>query len=571
MIWPARTQAAVHSIQISTPLLLRRYVAGFPLSRESLYIIPRPRTQSRYTVNTRREAAALNDGYALSTSVPETSMTESESEPAVILAEEEQFRLLVESVTDYALFLLDSKGRVTTWNVGAERVKGHRADQIIGQHFSCFYPAEDVRDGKPAHNLERAVAEGRLTGEGWRLRKDGTRFWANVAITPLRDRDGRLTGFAKVTRDLTQARLAADERAQLLREQEARAATDASQRNYRALADAIPHIVWTAGCDGAVDFFNDRIVGYSGLPLEQVRGEGWQLVIHPDDLPRLVELWARARQRGTVLETEQRMRRADGTYRWHLNRAVPVDDPASGELRWFGTCTDIDDLKSAELAIDESRRWLATTLLSVNEGLIATDPLGRVQLLNPAAKELTGWSQDEAKGRVLETVFQIIDELSRALRESPVARVLREGIFAGLANRALLVERNGTERTIEYSGAPIRSEEGTILGVVVCFRDMTPRRQAEAVLARLAAIVESSDDAIVGQDLNGTIITWNDGARRIFGYASDEVIGRAAAVLAPPTWPTRLRHSWPPSYVATGSSKRRPAGPARMAPWSTSR
>jgi PAS domain S-box-containing protein len=449
-------------------------------------------------------------------------MTEGESEPAVM------------SATDYALFLLDSRGRVTTWNAGAERIMGFRADQIVGRDFSRFYPTEDVRDGTPARELERAVAEGRFEDEGWRLREDGSRFWANVTITALRDRDGRLTGFAKVARDLTQAGHAAREREQLLREQEARAAAEASEKNYRALADAIPHIVWTAGHDGAVDFFNDRVAGYSGLPLEQLRGEGWQLIIHPDDLPRLVELWARARQRGTVLETEQRMRRADGIYRWHLNRAVPAHHPASGELRWFGTCTDIDDLKGAELAIGDSRRWLATTVESINEGLIATDPLGRVRLLNPTAKELTGWSPDEAEGRALETVFEIVDELSRAPRESPVARVLREGAFAGLANRALLVERNGTERTIEYSGAPIRGEDGSILGVVVCFRDMTPRRQAEAVLARLAAIVESSDDAIVGEDLDGTIVTWNDGARRIFGYAPEEVIGRPITVLVPP-------------------------------------
>jgi PAS domain S-box-containing protein len=116
----------------------------------------------------------------------------------------EQFRLLVESVQDYAIFMLDSEGHVATWNIGAERIKGYRASEIIGQHFSRFYPQEDIRSGKPQEELRVASAEGRFEDEGWRLRKDGSRFWANVVITALRDPSGNLKGFAKVTRDVTE-------------------------------------------------------------------------------------------------------------------------------------------------------------------------------------------------------------------------------------------------------------------------------------------------------------------------------------------------------------------------------
>ena len=117
---------------------------------------------------------------------------------------EERFRLLVESVQDYAIFMLDADGNVNSWNAGAARLKGYKASEIIGRHFSCFYPEEDLRAGKPAWELEEAARVGRLEDEGWRLRKDGTRFWANVVITALRDKDGRLAGFAKVTRDITE-------------------------------------------------------------------------------------------------------------------------------------------------------------------------------------------------------------------------------------------------------------------------------------------------------------------------------------------------------------------------------
>jgi PAS domain S-box-containing protein len=116
---------------------------------------------------------------------------------------EEIFRLLVESVQDYGIFMLDPDGRVANWNLGAERIKGWTADEIVGQHFSVFYPQEAVDHGWPDHELRVARREGRFEDEGWRIRKDGTRFWANVVITAVHDRTGRLRGFAKVTRDLT--------------------------------------------------------------------------------------------------------------------------------------------------------------------------------------------------------------------------------------------------------------------------------------------------------------------------------------------------------------------------------
>ncbi|MFJ6718636.1 MULTISPECIES: sensor histidine kinase [unclassified Streptomyces] len=121
---------------------------------------------------------------------------------------ETAFTLLVTSVVDYGIFMLDPRGHVTTWNTGAERIKGYRATDIIGQHFSVFYPPEDIAARKPHLELEAAIADGRLEDEGWRIRKDGSRFWANVVITPLFDETGALRGFGKVTRDMTERRAA---------------------------------------------------------------------------------------------------------------------------------------------------------------------------------------------------------------------------------------------------------------------------------------------------------------------------------------------------------------------------
>jgi PAS domain S-box-containing protein len=133
---------------------------------------------------------------------------------------EERFKLLVESVRDYAIFMLDPEGHIVSWNAGAERIKGYTEDEIVGRHFSAFYPPEDVESGKPERELVLARQFGRIEDEGWRVRKDGSVFWANVVITALHDSTGSLRGFAKVTRDLTErlAREEAERRAVLHKE-----------------------------------------------------------------------------------------------------------------------------------------------------------------------------------------------------------------------------------------------------------------------------------------------------------------------------------------------------------------
>ena len=128
--------------------------------------------------------------------------------PESALLIDQRFRLFVEGVRDYAIFMLDPTGHVATWNAGAQRIKGYRADQIIGQHISRFYPREDVESGLPGRLLQIAEAQGRAQSEGWRVRSDGSRFWASISITAIRDERGRLHGFGKVTRDLTERKQA---------------------------------------------------------------------------------------------------------------------------------------------------------------------------------------------------------------------------------------------------------------------------------------------------------------------------------------------------------------------------
>ena len=187
-----------------------------------------------------------------------------------------------------------------------------------------------------------------------------------------------------------------------------------------------------------------------------------------------------------------------------------------------------------------SQEWFHTTLASIGDAVIATDSQGRVTFLNPVAATLTGWSAADALSQDITTVFRIVNEYTRAVVENPVTRVLREGTVVGLANHTLLVTRDGRECPIDDSGAPIRDPQGQLIGVVLVFRDITERRRAEEARTRLAAIVESSEDAIIGKTLDGIVTSWNQGAERLYGYTAAEMVGQSLACLVPPDLPDDL-------------------------------
>lgn len=192
-------------------------------------------------------------------------------------------------------------------------------------------------------------------------------------------------------------------------------------------------------------------------------------------------------------------------------------------------------LAEAEAAEAAARREeLRVTLQSIGDAVITTDVQGRVTSMNSVATELTGWTAADAAGQPLETIFRIVDEATREPTPSPVTRALVEGTVVGLANHTLLIARDGTERPIDDSAAPIRDDGGAVRGVVLVFRDGSERRGIERVQGLLANIVELSEDAIVTKTLDGIVTSWNAGAERIFGYRHDEMVGQSILRLFPP-------------------------------------
>jgi len=196
-------------------------------------------------------------------------MTGESTEPST-----NKFELLVESVTDYAIYMLDTDGRVVTWNQGARRLKGYERDEIIGEHFSKFYTPEDLERQIPAIALATAEREGVFEAEGWRVRKDGSRFWANVVVDPIRDASGSLIGFAKVTRDLTQRR-AAEER---LRR---------SEERFRALVQSVTdYAIYMLDTEGHVSSWNAGAERFKGWKAEEIVGSHFSRFYPPDALAR---------------------------------------------------------------------------------------------------------------------------------------------------------------------------------------------------------------------------------------------------------------------------------------------
>jgi PAS domain S-box-containing protein len=258
-------------------------------------------------------------------------------------------RLLVQSVQDYAIFALDPQGYILSWNAGAARIKGYKAEEIIGQHFSIFYPKQLVEEGFPDFELRTAANTGRFEDEGWRIRKDGTRFWANVVITALRDEAGALVGFAKVTRDLTERREAEES----LRE---------SEERFRLLVEGVKdYAIFMLDPTGRVATWNDGAERAKGYRAKEIIGQHFSKFYPPDDIAarkpeRELEI---ATKTGKYEEEGWRLRK-DGTRFW-ANVLITAIRNKTGELVGFAKVTrDLTERRaSEERALADARRVAA--------------------------------------------------------------------------------------------------------------------------------------------------------------------------------------------------------------------
>jgi PAS domain S-box-containing protein len=258
---------------------------------------------------------------------------------------EQRLQLLIEAVTDYGIFMLDPEGHIISWNSGAQKLKGWKREEILGQHFSVFYPPESVASGWPQEELRLAQQRGRFEDEGWRLRKDGTRFWANVVITALFGPMGELTGYAKITRDLTERRRHEEE----LRE---------SEERFRLLVDSVrDYAIFMLDPEGIIQSWNAGAEAIKGYQAHEIVGRHFRAFYTPEDVAAgkpEAEL-AAARAHGRVEDEGWRVRK-DGSLFWANVVVSAVHGPA-GDLRGFSKVTrDTSDRRRLEELEHSSRR-----------------------------------------------------------------------------------------------------------------------------------------------------------------------------------------------------------------------
>ena len=276
-----------------------------------------------------------------------TSQSERGSSKVSALEEAVRYRILVEAVTDYAIYMLDPTGVITSWNAGAQRFKGYAADEIIGEHFSRFYTEEDLATGLPAKALATAAREGKFEAEGWRVRKDGSRFWAHVVIDPIRNSRGELTGFAKVTRDLTQRKKAQE-------------ALRRTEEQFRLLVQGVTdYAIYLLSPEGIVTNWNagaQRIKGYS--PAEIIGQHFSRFYTEEDRASGLPQRALETAVRDGRFEIEGWRVRKDGTRFWSHVVIDPIRDD-DGKLLGFAKITrDMTERKQAQESLERAREAL---------------------------------------------------------------------------------------------------------------------------------------------------------------------------------------------------------------------
>ncbi|MBV9455319.1 MAG: PAS domain S-box protein [Rubrobacter sp.] len=376
---------------------------------------------------------------------------------------EERFRLLVEGVKDYAIFMLDPHGYVVSWNAGAERIKGYTAEEIIGEHFSRFYTQVDLERKHPEEELRVAETQGAYEEEGWRVRKDGTRFWASVLITALKDETETLRGFSKVTRDLTERKRAEDD----LNRKE----------RFRLLVENSSDIISVFDANGLViyqSFSIEPILGYN--PKARIGQNIFESPLtHPDDLTSKVEFFTNVRDNpGIDVRASFRLRHADGSWR-HIEavgRNLLHDPSVRGIIANY---RDVTEKKRADEKLRQSEERFKATFEQAAVGISHNAADGRWLRVNQKLCDIVGYSREE----LLELTFQDLtypDDLDADLEQ--VERLL-VGEIPTYSMDKRYFRKDGSIIWANLTVSLVRDSSGEPEYFIAVIEDINQRKQAD--------------------------------------------------------------------------------------------
>ncbi|OAI57523.1 hypothetical protein AYO50_01420, partial [Acidobacteria bacterium SCGC AG-212-P17] len=410
------------------------------------------------------------------------------------------------------LVMTDRRGTIIRVNEEAEKIFGYAPGELLKQPIERLIP-EKLSELHRAHREDyHAAPSPRRMGNGFELharRKDLSEFPVEIGLTELQSPEEGVLAVAMV-RDITERKLSEE----ALRE---------SEGAFVMLANCVPQMVWTCRPDGLNVYFNQRWVEYTGLTLEESYGRGWNTPFHPDDKQAAWEAWNQATTTGGTYLVESRLRAADGRYRWFLMRGVPVHDAAGNIVKWFGTCTDIDDLKRAEQKLQESEARLRLQIDRMPIGCIVFSKDLHILSWNPAAEQIFGFSAKEVIGR--HPYDCIVPPKLQPQIDSIAARLVQGDETAQSTNENLT--KDGRRITCEWTNTPLRGADGTVYGLLSMIQDITERKRGEENLRqseeRFRGVFEQGQIGVTLMGMDRRMFMVNATMCRMLGYSEEEL------------------------------------------------
>ncbi len=452
-------------------------------------------------------------------------------------ASEAMYQMLLDGITDYAVYMLDREGCVVTWNSGAARITGYPKQEIIGQHFSCFYTITDRESRHPEKSLQEAADMGRFEGEGWRVRKDGTRFWANALITPLFDANGNLSGYSKVVRDITARKQAAEMREQLA-----------------AVVESSDDAIISKTLDGTIAAWNRGAEKVFGYPTSEAVGRPILMLIPADRADEELSILARIRRGQSIEHFETERVRKDGT-NIHVSVTISPIRNAQGEIVGASKIArDITDRKRSEEVLrqtDERRRFaLETAKLGDWEldltTMEATRSLRHDQIFGYPAL-LPQWNFD--------TFFGHVHPDDRKAGREDFERCVKQRTRWELECR--IIRTNGDLRWIWACGDHYRHSAGSTTRMFGIVEDVTERRQAFEALRQgeeqFQAVANGIPQLAWMAEADGSISWYNRRWYEFTGTTLDQMLARGWPSVLDPDHLPPVMEGWK-SAIAAGES-----------------